>query len=297
MRRRFELHILPTLGSKLVSAVELKDVARLLRELRHGKGLSAEANRFRSSLSALFAWAMAQGERRDNPVLATERAREPSLEREKAGTVRVLDLAERAAIWQAAEADPSVNVSALVRLLVLVPLRREEWTRARWEEIERGEDGRWTLRLPAARMKGKRPHAVPLPAAAKAILEQVASAHGRERTSGFIFSTDGKAFYAGWKRAAARLTRAAALSAPWVIHDLRRGAATQMGEVGIRENIIRRILAHSPRSMLGVTATYERSERLDEMRDALERWAGTLEAHCGAQANRSERVIALPIIA
>jgi hypothetical protein len=51
-----------------------------------------------------------------------------------------------------------------------------------------------------------------------------------------------------------------------------------MGEAGIRENTTRRILAHSPRSMLGVTAVYEKSERLDEMRLALEPWQATLTA-------------------
>jgi integrase len=120
-------------------------------------------------------------------------------------------------------------------------------------------------------MKGKRPHAVPLPAAATDILKAL------PRRGAFIFTADGKQPFAGWRTAAARLRDAVDLPA-WTVHDLRRGSATAMGECGIRENAIRRILAHAPRSMLGVTAIYEKSERLDEMRLALATWHATLRA-------------------
>jgi integrase len=160
----------------------------------------------------------------------------------------------------------------------MVPLRREEWTGAAWSEIaiagNRGHE-RWTLRIPAERMKGGRAHLAPLPSSAIAVLRQLQGSEGR---TGFIFTnTFGQTSFAGWRRAASRLARAAGLRQPWTIHDIRRGVATQMGELGIRENVIRRILAHSPRGFLGVTATYERSERLDELRDALERWARALD--------------------
>jgi integrase len=271
IQRRFALHVLPSIGKRLLAELQLKDIARLLRELRHEKGLTAEANRVRSSLSAVFAWAKAQGEVTQNPVLDTERVPEPSAERERAGETRILSLPEIAAIWRAAEDDGSPIVSALVRLLILVPLRRQEWTELAWDEIETREGEDWVLRLPANRMKGKRPHAVPLSAAAVAIL-RVLPHRGRR-----VFSLNGEKAFAGWRTAAARLRKTAGLTAPWVLHDLRRGVATAMGEAGVRETIIRRLLAHSPRGFLGVTATYERSQRLDELKRALESWQRTLE--------------------
>ncbi len=172
VRRRMELHVLPTLGKRLLGEVKQRDISVLLRELRHSKKLTSEVNRVRGSLSALWTWAMKQGEVERNPVLATAKVPEPSLERERAGMLRVLALDELASIWRAAKADPSPIVSALLRLLILVPLRREEWTRATWDEIKVDPaTGNWTLHIPAARMKGKRPHAVPLPRAAVELLE------------------------------------------------------------------------------------------------------------------------------
>jgi integrase len=298
VRRRMELHVLPTLGRRLLGEVEQRDVARLLRGLRHEKGLTAEVNRVRASLGALFSWAQRQGEVESNPVAGTAKAPEPSAERERAGKVRVLSLGELVRIWRAAEADGSPVVSALVCLLILVPVRREEWTRARWDEIERATDDggaeRWTLRIPATRMKGKRPHAVPLPAAGVAIIQRLRAVSG-PGDGPFIFTlTGGRTHFAGWRKAAPRIAQAAALTAPWTIHDLRRGAASAMGEAGIREAVIRRILAHSGRGMMGVTATYERSERLGELRDALERWAGIVVTHLGSEGAETARVVPFP---
>jgi site-specific recombinase XerD len=277
VRRRFELHVLPALGNRLLADIEQKDVSRLLRTLRHNRGMTAECNRVRASLSALFRWAVAAGEVSGNPVLATARVTEPSAQRERAGETRLLTVDELSALWRVAEADVSPVVSSLLRLLILLPLRRQEWTELRWDEIERNGEG-WVLRLSAHRMKGKRSHAVPLSVGAVAIL------HALPKRGDYVFSLDGIKPFAGWRTAADRLRRAAGLAATWTVHDIRRGVATAMGEAGIRETIIRRILAHSPRSLLGVTAVYEKSERLDELRIALEQWATTLTAKLAGEA-------------
>ncbi|WP_144185755.1 tyrosine-type recombinase/integrase [Elioraea rosea] len=277
VRRRMALHVLPKLGKRPIATITLKDVAALLRELRHDRGLTAEVNRVRSSMSAVFAWAKRQGEVVANPVLETERVIEPSQRREKEEALRVLDMEEIACVWRAAEADGSRVVSALVRLLILVPLRREEWTALRWDEIEETAVG-LTLRLPAARMKGKRPHAVPLPDDAAAIVRSM------PRHGPFVFTIDGKKPFAGWRTAADRLRDAVALAAPWVLHDLRRSTATHMGEAGISEATIAALLAHSRRRIAGITATYDRSERIEEKRAALDRWARVLHAHLNPAA-------------
>jgi integrase len=274
-KRRFELHVLgfEKLAERDVATIERKDVARVLANVRNTKGLPAEANRVRASLSALFNWLIQEGEVDHNPVAGTQKATEPSLKRQQEGTARTLSLDELAAIWRAAEADSSVNVSALLRLLLLVPLRRQEWTEARWGEVTT-EGERTLLSIPADRMKGKRPHTLLLPPTAASIL----STMPRVGDAGWIFTDKGNKAFAGWRRAAARISKAADLAAPWTVHDIRRGVATAMGEAGIAESTIGRTLAHSTRTMMGVTATYERSQRLEETGAALRRWENVLLA-------------------
>jgi len=60
---------------------------------------------------------------------------------------------------------------------------------------------------------------------------------------------------------------------PWVLHDLRRTARTNMGRIGIDDNIGERLLNHTVPGVLGI---YNRWEYLDKKRDALERWTNLL---------------------
>jgi hypothetical protein len=52
-----------------------------------------------------------------------------------------------------------------------------------------------------------------------------------------------------------------------------------MGEAGLSEATIAGLLAHSRRRIAGVTSVYDRSERIEEKRAALDRWARVLRAH------------------
>ena len=61
-----------------------------------------------------------------------------------------------------------------------------------------------------------------------------------------------------------------------------------MGDLGVARETIRRVLNHQERD---VTATYERSKHLREMRQALEAWARRLHAIVTGEA--SAKVIPL----
>lgn len=266
-KRRLELHALPDLGDRPIRSITRRDVADLLAKLakkpsKRGGNLTAEVNRVRTTLSALYAWAIASGQADDNPVIGTAKVREASTQRLKSGEARVLSVAELRELY--AVDDP---IADLLRLLILVPLRRQEWTEATWSEIHGLDTAEPVLRIPAARMKGARAHAVPIPEPAAAIL----LARAEVQRGNYVFpGRDPERAFAGWRTAAQRLPD---LSAPWVIHDIRRGVATAMADGGTAVEHIARILAHAPAAIAGVTAVYDRSERLAEMRAALDGWA------------------------
>jgi integrase len=68
-------------------------------------------------------------------------------------------------------------------------------------------------------------------------------------------------------------------------HDLRRTLATRLGDAGVPDEIIGRVLNHSPGSITG--KVYNRTVNLEPMRLALEEWAMRLQAIIGQQKSLS----------
>jgi integrase len=281
-RRRFELHVKPVLGTKTVDEVSRADIDNLLHVMVHRHGLRAEPNRVFTSLRGFWTWVVYQrGYRPDDPMAGMKRPVrvEPSQARQKAGTVPLLDLRGLAALWKLAPSLPSSVLPDLVRCMLAVPLRREEWTALTWSEVrlvvEDGWKGR-ALKVPAERMKGGRPAVVPLPNQIVKILDARRKITG---ASDYVFSVPGRnAPFAGWRRAADLLRDRLHSSIEWVPHDLRRSVATALArDIRADEGIIKRILQHSNDTLLGVTAIYQKSPRLNEQAEALQSWCDLLE--------------------
>lgn len=246
-------------------------------EITKEKG-AVTANRARSTLSAMYAWAMKKGKAESNPVAGTEKHEEGSRD-------RVLNGAELAAIWRACGDD---DYGHIVRLLILTGARRDEIAGVRDSELQR--DLRvWSL--PAERTKNGLPHDVPLSSAALAELPPA-----RDDRDLLFGRADGP--FSGWSRCKERLdARIAKAShdgkplAPWTLHDLRRSCATGMAEIGVQPHIVEAVLNHISGVRRGVAGIYNRAVYAAEKRDALNRWASHIEALISA---RPANVIAMP---
>jgi integrase len=64
----------------------------------------------------------------------------------------------------------------------------------------------------------------------------------------------------------------------WILHDLRRTAATGMARLNIPPHVVDRILNHVSGAIRGVAAVYNRHAYLDERRAALEAWSRHVES-------------------
>lgn len=263
------------------------------------KRVSVMPNRVHCQIMGLLRWAEEDGRL---PPGSTPKVRkpirvEPSTRRLQQGTKRVLHLSHLAALWLAVEHEAE-HVRMLLRLLLLLPLRRQEVTELEWGEVRglMGETATDTttfvgprLDIPAERMKGARPHLVPLPTAAASMLRDMRRLRGN--AGPYVFSTtSGQTSFGGWQSLVHRLRRRCPdLPAGWTIHDLRTGIATAMGEeLDIDEMLIARLLAHSMEAKLGITSRYDRSRRIRPMLDALERWEGLLMAEVERQQHQAE---------
>ncbi len=225
-----------------INRIDRPNVAARLRELQAANGIVA-ANRARSTLSALFVWAIGEGMCDSNPVMGTNRGQETWRD-------RVHSTAELVAIWKAA---PDNDYGRIVRLLMLTGQRREEIGGLRCSEVENAGK---TIALPASRTKNNRPHDVPLSAAALAVLDTCSRAKGKELVFGSRRRGNG---FSAWSHSKDALDLVLRLNKPWTVHDLRRSAATGMADLGVRPHVIEAVLNHVSGHKAGVAGIYNRS--------------------------------------
>ena len=166
VERHLTVHAKPLHNRPLASlANDRRSVAVLLANIAEKSG-PVEANMVRSSLSACCSWLMREGLIDANPILATNKPPQ------NGARTRLLSDADLKAIWNALGAD---RYGAVVKLLALTGLRREEIGALRWDEIDLDRE---LIHLPAERCKNKRPHDQPLSSAALAIIAALPRADG-----------------------------------------------------------------------------------------------------------------------
>lgn len=243
------LHGLPA------TAIDRKRIADFLDSIARHSG-PVSANRARTSLSALFAWAMRKGLHDSNPVVATETRKEKSRH-------RVLTDPELSTVWNMLG---DGDYADILRLLILTGQRAREIADLRWSEIDFDRD---LISLPAERTKNARPHEVPMSGAVRDILK------ARTGTRDFVFGV-GAGGFSGWTRCKERLDRRIGdeLGKPlphWTVHDLRRTAATRMVDLGEGPHIVEAVLNHV--SGHRVAGIYNRSLYKAEKAQALSKWA------------------------
>jgi integrase len=235
--------------------IDRRKVATLLGQIETSSGPIAR-NRLRATLSAFFAWAIAEGLVEINPVQGTGKANEGSRE-------RVLTPEELRTLWRSLGDDRFADI---IRLLLLTGQRRSEIAGLQWDEVDLG---RGMIVLPPARTKNKRRHELPLSRQALAIIER----QPRRNSSDYLFGERG---FNNWNADGARLDQRLGIAA-WCIHDLRRTAATGMAELGVQPHIIEAVLNHVSGHKAGVAGIYNRARYEGEMRSALQRWADHLD--------------------
>jgi integrase len=272
------------LHSRFVDEVRRPDVVAELDKLERTSG-KVSADRARSALATFFDWCLDRGFTESNPVVRIKNRASSG------GRERVLSAAELRAVWKACEALDAEALdrqrtqelpqrghaySRIVRLLVLTGQRRDEVGGLCRSEVNEAER---RLELPAERTKNGRPHFVPLVRAAWGLLTQ-------GWPKGFVFGRfeGSNAGFGGWSKAKAeldaRITKARdGKPLPhWTVHDLRRTFVTGWAEYKIADDALAELtINHVSGTRRGVRGTYDRSQRLEERRAALERWAAWVE--------------------
>jgi integrase len=224
----------------------------------------ARARAMLSGLSKMFAWLVQNRRLTQNPCAGVHRPDTPK------ARDRVLSDAEILKFWKAVDEEPIIFAAPL-KLLLLTGCRLNEVAAMQLAELT-DDRAMWTI--PGARTKNHRAHTVPLPQLAQEILQN-ALVQGAQST--LAFSTTGISPVSGWSKVKKRLDLR--MSIPhWRLHDLRRTAATGMGEIGIPPHIVEAALNHVSGTKAGVAGVYNRALYTTEKKAALARWAEHVQA-------------------
>jgi integrase len=236
-----------------VGSITRRDVRELIEPLVEARGKYA-ANRAHSHLRKFFNEMVARDVIVTSPCNGLARPTAHEKARERALTdIEIRDL------WQALDQIDS-PASAAIKVMLLTAQRRSEVADMTWAEIDGDQ---WML--PGARAKNGKSHMVPLAPLARGVIDS------QPHVNEFVFASRGGRIV-NFKRTKDRLDKLMQSREPWVIHDLRRTAATGMARLGVALPVIEKVLNHSSGSFRGVVGVYQRHDFAGEKRAALDAW-------------------------
>jgi integrase len=224
------------------------------------EGKSQMAGATRRYGSALYSWGMKRGSVESNPFANLPTT--PVVRRE-----RVLSDAELAAVWKATEALGSFG--GIVRTLAHTAQRREEAAGMARSALA-PDLSTWTISSSIA--KNHKQHVVPLSQEMRALLR----AQPRREGVDLVFPGE-RGVFSGWSKAKRHLDETSGVSG-WVLHDLRRTAATRMGELGVAPHIVEAVLNHASGHKGGIAGVYNHARYATEKQRALDLWSTHLAA-------------------
>ena len=289
---RLEQHAFPAFGKTPVDKVDAPIIIAALEPIWHDK--PETARRVRRGISSVLKYAHARGWRGPVPILAeVTKDAFPTPQAPVKHRPAVDYLKAAAVVAKLKAADATMGRLALL-FTIYTAVRSGETRGATWGEIDLA-NAEWTI--PAARMKMKRDHVVPLSSPAVAILETVAKlrtlgATGERDPAALVFPGTGD-------RAMSDMTLAKAhkLAAPGTVpHGWRSTFRDWAAEATDHPaDVCEAALAH----LIGnaTTRSYQRGTMLDKRRALMNDWAAYVSpvpvAAVAALAKRSAEVVPL----
>ncbi len=264
------------IGARIIASVEPPELLGILRAIE-ARGHSETAHKVKQRAGQIFRYAIATGRAVRDPTADLRGALQPICRTHRAALTDPADIAPLVRDLRAYHG--SRVVAAALQLLPLVFVRPGELRLATWAEVT--VDGPAPLwRIPAARMKEREAHLVPLSTQAVAVLLGLRQHTG---PGPHAAASDTLVFPSrvGARRPISENTLNSALrrlgygAHEMTAHGFRTLASTRLHEMGWSSAVIERQLAHAdPNS---VRAVYNRAAHLEERRTMMQAWADYLD--------------------
>lgn len=263
----FEGYLFPQIGRRPIGEIEAPELLAALQHIER-RGRHETAHRTKQIAGQVFRYAIATGRATRDPSWDLRGALTP------VKTTHHAAVTEPAAIGSLLRAIEgfrgAFHVWQALRLAPLLFVRPGELRRAEWAEIDEPAK---LWRIPAAKMKAREPHLVPLSRQALELLRELRPLSGRGRYLFPSIRTDKRPMSDGTMNAALR--RLGYAHDEMTAHGFRSLASTRLNEMGFRPDVIERQLAHAERDT--TRGAYNRAEYLPERVEMMQRWSDYLD--------------------
>ena len=266
-KARWLLGLLKDLGAKPIASITAPQLLLALRKIE-GAGNNESAARARQKFSQVVRYAIATGRAERDITVDLRGALAPVVSKSHASITDPGKVGELLRAIDGYVGQPAT--AAALKLAPLVFVRPGELRAADWSEFDL-EAAEW--RIPAARMKMKEAHLVPLADQAVAILREL---HALTGPSGLVFpSLRSPLRPLSNNTINAALRRLGYTTDEMTGHGFRSMASTLLNEQGWHPDLIELQLAHAERNK--VRAAYNKAQRLAERRKMMQAWADYLD--------------------
>lgn len=265
--RGIEMHLMPALGDRPITAISRDDLMVELRRM-DAAGLHVYVRKVRMWAEQVFEWAVENEYATINPAALIRP--DKAFGRAQVESFSALELRDVPDFLQRLAMERELQSVLACRLLGYTWVRTNELRMMEWAEVDI-DSATWLI--PAGKMKRKRDHVVPLSRQAVGVIGEMKA---RSRGGRYVFESDRGKDRPMSENAVLYLIHRIGYKGRMTGHGWRSVASTWANEHGYNPDAIERQLAHVPDNK--IRAVYNRAEYLPERREMLQAWSDWLDA-------------------
>lgn len=261
--------MIPGIGSRPVKEITRPELVELVRKVE-ARGTLNAAGKIRQWLHQIFRYGLAKGVVDANPATDLNVVAKQAKAVRHHPHVRFADLPELLVKLETVKIH--LFTRCAIRLLVLTAVRAGELRAAPWTEFDL-DAATWTI--PKERMKARRPHVVPLPHQAVAILRQLQKISGGYA---LLFPGQQNPDRPMRENTINKTLRLIGYEGRQTGHGFRHLLSTELNGRGYNKDWIERQLAHGDSDE--IRDTYNHATYLEQRREMMQAWADSVDALC-----------------
>ncbi|MBF0483019.1 MAG: tyrosine-type recombinase/integrase [Desulfovibrionaceae bacterium] len=266
--RRFEQNLFPWIGERPIAEISATELLPVIKRIE-ARGAIETAHRVLELAGQVFRYAVACGKAQRNCAADLKGAIPPAKEKHLAS---ITDPKVVAALLRDIDGyKGTFTTYCALRLTPLFFVRPGELRHAEWSEIDM-DKGEW--RIPAAKMKMREQHIVPLSRQALKILREI---HPLTGAGKYVFPSEWNSTRPMSENTInLALRRMGYEKDQMTAHGFRSMASTLLNELGYNRDWVERQLAHAERN--SIRGAYNFAEYLPDRRRMMQDWADYLDS-------------------